>query len=614
MASHIHWHGCKCRVERGKFDIRQVNLECPATWRLISSGYTIGVFQLEKKLGQDWARKIKPENMEELADLLSLLRPGCLESGMSQEYADIKSLKKKPTYIHPLLKPILEPTKSCLVYQEQAIRIAKDLAGFSLAQADNLRKAIGKKKPEEIAKLKVEFVNGCQKMGTVTKPDAEEIFGWIEKFQRYGFNKSHAVSYAMLAYQTAWMKCHFPSEFFTSYLTFSHWKSDEKDEVYRLVQEARLFGIEVLPPDIRLRNPTFKMIDQGIAFGLSSVRGVGITAIRKIVKDAEELQAQDTMRPARTSETHEEGKVEPEIKTIGALDTWFQFLRAVPELHRNVAEALVKSGACDCYGLSRSRMLAELEAVLGTNARDAEGKKIEIKGLTNKEREYFLANFEGRGGTAETLQHMSEQNEQTTDKPMGKMTKGELLTLLQSLSPEGADLSKLKRNEIVAQLRERGYTTTAARRGVANDARRKLIAERAKTLASGAFEDSNTAKAAAEKHFLGVSLSCSPADDADTSQATGTCVDVARAPNGQEMSVVCIIDAVRHTRTKKGKNPGAAMCFLTVSDSTYAMEQVVVFPDAYEELKAYCKENNIVLVRGLKRDGSFIVQKIKKLI
>jgi len=226
--SKTQFQKCACMVTPGKFDINNIPLDCKATWDLISRGHTIGVFQLEKRLGQDWSRKVKPRNIEELSDLISLLRPGPLNANMSQDYVDIKFGIKNNYYIHPLLEPILESTHGCLVYQEEAIKIAVDIAGFSLEAADDLRKAIGKKKPELMAKLKKEFIEGAKETSQIDLEIAERIFGWIEKCQRYSFNKSHAISYAMIGYQTAWLKCHFKHEFFTSYLTFSHYKQDPK--------------------------------------------------------------------------------------------------------------------------------------------------------------------------------------------------------------------------------------------------------------------------------------------------------------------------------------------------------------------------------------------------
>ena len=173
----IKFKNCQCEVVSGKFSINDIPLDCPAVWKLLASGRTIGVFQLEKKLGQDWAGKVQPDDIEELSALTALLRPGPLESSMTQDYVEIKSGRKQHSYLHPSLKPILEPTHGCLVYQEQAIRIAIDLAGFSPESADELRKAIGKKKPEIMATLKDKFVTGAQEHAQIGRGIAEEIFG-----------------------------------------------------------------------------------------------------------------------------------------------------------------------------------------------------------------------------------------------------------------------------------------------------------------------------------------------------------------------------------------------------------------------------------------------------
>lgn len=614
----IQFTNCKCSVHKGKFSINEIPLDCPAVWRLISSGHTVGVFQLEKNLGQDWAKKVKPDSLEELAALTALLRPGPLEAGMMQDYVDIKFGRKKISYLHPSLKPILEPTWGCLVYQEQAIKIATDVAGLSPESADELRKAIGKKKPELMAKVKAKFVKGAQKYGGIALGIAEEIFGWIEKCQRYSFNKSHAISYGMIAYQTAWLKCHFPHEFFTSYLTYSQYKSDPKEEIYKLVQDARFFGVEILPPDIRRGNIHFQMTEEplkGVAFGLSHVRGVGTSAIDKIVTAAQQ-----------TSGTK-------------SLDTWCNFLASVPDFHRNVGIALIKSGACDCYGIGRSEMVRELEVILGTSVHDSNGKKVEIKGLTNKEKIYFFDQLQqGVLETREILLQMAEPPSRKT-KTMQQMTKPELVTAATAYLDQadaafngivdgeskfvytspieketwlGEINSRTKKN-IETLLLQNGYKDIAVKSACSSDARRNIVIKKAVMLEEP-LVDTNSASASAEKYFLGIALSCSQADDADDTLATHTCLDVAKAPNNESVVVCAIIDNVKHTKTKRGKNPGQPMCFLTMSDSTYSIDHAVVFPDAFDRLKAFCKTDLICLVFGDKKNGSFIIKDIQKLM
>jgi len=649
----ITFKKCKCEVERGKFSVNDIPLDCPAVWQLIATGHTVGVFQLEKNLGQDWSKKVQPNSLEELAALTALLRPGPLEAGMTQDYVDIKFKRKENEYLHPALEPILSPTFGCLVYQEQAIRIATDIAGLSPESADELRKAIGKKKPELMAKVKKKFVEGAQSYGKISQEIAEEIFGWIEKCQRYSFNKSHAISYGMIAYQTAWVKCHFPQEFFTSYLTYSAYKGDPKDEIYKLVQDSRLFGIDIFPPDIRRGNVHFKMVDKpgkGIAFGLAHIRGVGASAIQKIVAAGEETPAMDPLDvnvmnhggsaavAAKTDAVDLVENGDPKPIKYG-LKTWADFLAAVPNFHRNVGIALIKSGACDCYHRPRSEMVRELEIVLGTTVRDHTGKKVEVKGLTEKEKNYFFAHLqEDVMTTGQILLEMSQPPGEKT-KTIGQMTKRELVktavgyldqadvafdgitdgeSKFVSTSPDEKETwlgnVHIRTKTAIAKLMiENGYQDIATKPPCASDARRTKMAQKAQMLEEDIC-DTNMANATAEKHFLGIALSCSQADDADNALATHTCLDIARAANSESIAVCVIIDSVKHTKTKRGRNPGQPMCFLTMSDATYSIDHAVVFPDAFDRLKAFCKDDLIGLVYGEKKNGSFIVKDIQKLM
>ena len=199
-------------------DITQLPLDCNDTWDLICEGNTKGVFQLESQLGRSLASQAKPRNIEELSDLIAIMRPGCLEAmvkgkSLTQHYIDRKSGEESVEYFHDSLEPILKSTYGILVYQEQAILIATEIAGFDLQEADILRKAIGKKKAGVMAQVKKSFLEKSGNKGVVTREQAEEIFSWIEKSQRYSFNKSHAISYAYNAYLTAYTKAHFPHEF-----------------------------------------------------------------------------------------------------------------------------------------------------------------------------------------------------------------------------------------------------------------------------------------------------------------------------------------------------------------------------------------------------------------
>ena len=208
------------------FEPLELGFEDEKAWNLICSGKTKGVFQLESNLGKSWAKRVQPKNIEELSALISIIRPGTLKAivdgkSMTQHYVDRKNGVQEITYLHPSLEPILKGTQGVLVYQEQSMQIAQQLAGFNLQEADNLRKAIGKKKADLMAQVKKAFLEGAANKEIVTNEEAQEIFGWIEKSSRYAFNKSHAVSYAVCAYWSAFCKAHHQLEFYCNYLIYS---------------------------------------------------------------------------------------------------------------------------------------------------------------------------------------------------------------------------------------------------------------------------------------------------------------------------------------------------------------------------------------------------------
>jgi DNA polymerase III alpha subunit len=266
------------------------------TWHLFKDGRTKGVFQLESNLGKSWSKKLAPSNLEELAALIALIRPGCLKAisegkSMTQHYADRKSKKDDVVYLHESLEDILKPTYGVLVYQEQSMRIAQKLAGFDLREADKLRKAIGKKKADLMAKVKEDFLAGCETLGIVDHDTALEIFSWIEKSSRYSFNKSHAVAYAMNSYWSAWYKANYTKEFFLSYFFHAADKQDPHQEVYELLSEAKLFDLEVKIPNVSRFSSKFQLYGNKIQFGIKDIKSLtGVTGdkVTQAVSDAEE--------------------------------------------------------------------------------------------------------------------------------------------------------------------------------------------------------------------------------------------------------------------------------------------------------------------------------------
>lgn len=318
-----------------------INFECQKTWDLISEGNTKGCFQLESRLGKSMSKKLKPENVEQLSALISILRPGCLEAirdgkSVSNHYIDKKNGQESVDYYHPSLKSVLQTTFGEMIYQEQAMQIAKELAGFDLQEADNLRKAIGKKKPEEMAKLKKKFIKGAKKLKIVNNDEAEEIFGWIEKSQRYSFNKSHAISYAMNAYLSAYAKAHFPKIFFASYLRFAKDKIDPKAEIKALIQNATEMDIDVSVPDIRNLNDLFIMKNKKIYFGLTDIKGFGQSVYKKLLS----LTQDNNLDLSQMS--------------------WEAIVfKVLVNVNSTAAKSLIKSGALDFVKQTRTSMLLD---------------------------------------------------------------------------------------------------------------------------------------------------------------------------------------------------------------------------------------------------------------
>lgn len=321
--------------------ITEINLECSKTWELISNGNTKGIFQLESRLGQMMAKKLKPENIEQLSALIAVLRPGSLEAmrdgkSITNHYIDRKNGKESIDYFHPILEDVLKDTFGEMIYQEQAMEISRVIAGFNLQEADELRKSIGKKDTKLMAKIKTKFLKGCTNTKKVTDSEAEEIFGWIEKAQRYQFNLSHSMSYAMNAYLSAYTKAHFPQAFFCSYLRFAKDKIDPQQEIKELIKNANEMDILVCLPDLRLLNRLFSIMDKNIYFGLTDIKGVGGSVFDKILELDKKFN----------------------IKNLNYINTIFSILH---NINSTAAKALICCGALDYFRKNRTEMLFEYE-------------------------------------------------------------------------------------------------------------------------------------------------------------------------------------------------------------------------------------------------------------
>ena len=309
-------------------DMDALSLDDKKTYKLLCNAESMGVFQLESSGMRDLLKKLKPERFEDIIALLALFRPGPIGSGMLDDFMKRKHAETKIRYDHKLLEPILKETYGVILYQEQAMRIASNLAGFSLAQADNLRKAMSKKTPEVMAEMREQFVNGCVK-NDIDKKTANKIFDQIEYFAGYGFNKSHSAAYAMVSYRTAYLKANYPVEFMTALLTS---EKDNLDKIALYINEAVRMGIKILPPDINESYANFTVVGNSIRFGLVAVKNVGEGAIDSIIN----------MR-----------------KKFGAFKSVYDFTEKVDSrlCNRKVIESLIKCGAMDSFGLFRSQLL-----------------------------------------------------------------------------------------------------------------------------------------------------------------------------------------------------------------------------------------------------------------
>jgi DNA polymerase III alpha subunit len=271
-------------------DLSKIPLDDEKTWSLICAGDTVGCFQIESRLGRQYCKKAQPRTIEDLAAVVTIIRPSCLEAkledgiNIAEHYVKRKMGQEPATAEHKCLEPILKDTQNLLLYQEQTIKIGQDIAGMSLAESDRLlRKGIGKKISHLIAEAKQIFISNSVKMGNLTQQEAEEVFGWIEKGQRYGFNKSHAVSYALLAYYTAYDKANNGLKAYAAYLNHAYDKPKPLEEIDRLVVDAKLHGINILVPDIRHKNINFKPVNNEIVFGLTSIKGLGEAVCQQLV-------------------------------------------------------------------------------------------------------------------------------------------------------------------------------------------------------------------------------------------------------------------------------------------------------------------------------------------
>jgi DNA polymerase-3 subunit alpha len=325
----------------GPVDINAIPMHDPAAFRLLKACETTAVFQLESRGMKELIKKLQPDSFDDIIALVALYRPGPLQSGMVDNFINRKHGRETisypdPHYQHPCLKPILESTYGVILYQEQVMQIAQVMAGYTLGGADLLRRAMGKKKPEEMAKQRAVFKQGAENNGI--EPElAMKIFDLVEKFAGYGFNKSHSAAYALVSYQTMWLKAHYPAAFMAAVCSAD---MDNTDKVVPLIEECRRMQLRVEPPQVNLSQYKFTSADDNtVVYGLGAIKGVGEAAIEAIVRERD---------------------------ADGPFTDLFEFCRRIDlkKLNRRVMESLVRAGALDGLGANRASLMLQLPMAL----------------------------------------------------------------------------------------------------------------------------------------------------------------------------------------------------------------------------------------------------------
>ena len=317
-------------------DLESLTPDDPEVYRLICTGKTTALFQLESRGMQELIQRLQPDRFDELTALVALFRPGPLQSGMVDDFVNRKHGREPVASLHDQIESILEPTYGVILYQEQVMEIARELSGFSLGSADLLRRAMGKKKPEEMDRQRQAFIDGAKNRG-IEESSAVRIFDLIEKFAGYGFNKSHSAAYALLSYQTAWLKQYYPAEFMSAALSAD---MEHTDKVVILIREAKSMGLNIKPPDINRGEFRFSVAQDGsILYGLGAIKGVGEKAIEDILKERAQTGGYQNL-----------------LSLCKRIDS--------QKVNKKTMEALIRSGALDSFGVDRAHLEYQLPQAL----------------------------------------------------------------------------------------------------------------------------------------------------------------------------------------------------------------------------------------------------------
>lgn len=331
------------------FILEDILLDDKKTYELISSGKTIGIFQLESSGMMELCKQVQPDCLDDITAVNALFRPGPLGSSMDKEFIERKRKKKPVIYLFPELEKYLKDTQGIIIYQEQVMNISREVAGYTLAQADLLRRAMGKKKPEEMEKQRSIFLQGAEQKG-YPKDKSLELFNLMEKFAEYGFNKSHAAAYAYIAYQTAYLKSHYPGEFFASILSS---EMDDLDKLLTYLKDIKDFGYRVVTPCVNKSQKDFSLDGKNILYGLGAVKNVGEKAIENLIQ----------------------------VRSLGAFTSFESFLKRVDlfMFNKKVLEALILVGAFDSIDTNRKKLFENFPSIVERIQKDK--KKVQLAAL-----------------------------------------------------------------------------------------------------------------------------------------------------------------------------------------------------------------------------------------
>jgi len=415
-------------------EIDQISLDDRDPFKLLKACGTTAVFQLESRGMKDLIRRLQPDTFEDIVALVALFRPGPLQSGMVDDFIARKHGRAKVEYPHPDLEPILKPTYGVILYQEQVMQIAQVLAGYTLGAADLLRRAMGKKKPEEMAKQRAVFTEGALERG-VKERVATRIFDLMEKFAGYGFNKSHSAAYALVSYQTAWMKAHYPAAFMAAVLSAD---MDNTDKIVTLIDECRDMQLEVVAPDINRSQYMFTVEGKGtVVYGLGAIKGAGQAAVEIVIAERE---------------------------ANGRFEDLRQFARRIDsrKVNRRVVEALIRAGAFDGVGETRATLMAQLPDALKLaekHARDSGAGQDDLFGGTEVSIDPAVETLrlpewdeeQRLAGEKETLGlYLTGHPINRYAQELERITSGRIVELLSSLEePGGGDAARGRERTVV---------------------------------------------------------------------------------------------------------------------------------------------------------------------